>query len=723
MTSARRVARSQPAIEHEQRRRARAASSLRRTRGARHRRLAGGHARGTPVRALPGAGAPRPAPRVPGGAPCSRADSSWRRRCSACRSGRCHPGRAADLVVCDYVPPTPLTAGNLAAHLIAGVQPSMISRRHGGRPVGLPGRRPGEHRRRRGVLPGAAAGRGALEAHAWLNSCPCRCGLLLRRAYHEFRRRRAIFDLPERKFRRAPNSAGPALDLSVRVRRHACRQSHRAGGRAAHAARAEHRPGVAGRRAHLRAQDRPGQRPADAVAPVHRHGHRRLQHRVVAGIAARGVAARVRQGVDAHRDPGAAACSNGSGLGIRDSGLAVQRTTVRLRHQCRVRPRRHPQPAVVHWLESMRDASAIVDEPAPRDPGRVLASSGTYPFRTAWPAGITLSTFHGTPAAEIERIGEFLIGELGFHTVIKLNPPMLGRDRVEHILHGVLGYADVAVNPEVYDRELPFDDAVGIVRRLQALAARRGLTVGVKCGNTLEVLNTGTFLKERVQYLSGQPLHALHAALAHCAGARRSAPACRSRSPPAWTRTTSPTASRPASSRSRPARTCSARAGTAGSRATSSTSRPGCTPPARGRSRSSSSGRRGWRPPAGRTMTRRAGRCSSTRGRSSTAPWPASGTGRPRTGSRPGSSARVSGCGTACPAPSASRRARTTRSSRSRSSRSSASVPVIEVEGGGWREVDRRLYRALKPTQIAIFADACNECGNCDVFCPEDGGP
>ena len=51
-------------------------------------------------------------------------------------------------------------------------------------------------------------------------------------------------------------------------------------------------------------------------------------------------------------------------------------------------------------------------------------------------------------------------------------------------------------------------------------------------------------------------------------------------------------------------------------------------------------------------------------------------------------------------------------------------VPVIEVDGEArWREADRRLYRAVKPTQIAIFADACNDCGNCDVFCPEDGGP
>jgi len=39
--------------------------------------------------------------------------------------------------------------------------------------------------------------------------------VLLRRAHHEFRRRRAIFDLPERKFRRPANPSGPALDLSV----------------------------------------------------------------------------------------------------------------------------------------------------------------------------------------------------------------------------------------------------------------------------------------------------------------------------------------------------------------------------------------------------------------------------------------------------------------------------------------------------------------------------
>jgi len=42
--------------------------------------------------------------------------------------GTLEPGSAADLIVADYVSPTPVTAGNLAAHLVAGLQPAMFRR-------------------------------------------------------------------------------------------------------------------------------------------------------------------------------------------------------------------------------------------------------------------------------------------------------------------------------------------------------------------------------------------------------------------------------------------------------------------------------------------------------------------------------------------------------------------------------------------------------------------
>jgi cytosine/adenosine deaminase-related metal-dependent hydrolase len=41
--------------------------------------------------------------------------------------GRLSPGSAADLIVCDYVPPTPLTPSTLAAHLLSGIRPHLFS--------------------------------------------------------------------------------------------------------------------------------------------------------------------------------------------------------------------------------------------------------------------------------------------------------------------------------------------------------------------------------------------------------------------------------------------------------------------------------------------------------------------------------------------------------------------------------------------------------------------
>jgi putative selenate reductase len=41
----------------------------------------------------------------------------------------------------------------------------------------------------------------------------------------------------------------------------------------------------------------------------------------------------------------------------------------------------------------------------------------------------------------------------------------------------------------------------------------------------------------------------------------------------------------------------------------------------------------------------------------------------------------------------------------------------------GWRSEPAGALVIARHRQLGNFADACNECGNCDVFCPEDGGP
>jgi putative selenate reductase len=53
-------------------------------------------------------------------------------------------------------------------------------------------------------------------------------------------------------------------------------------------------------------------------------------------------------------------------------------------------------------------------------------------------------------------------------------------------------------------------------------------------------------------------------------------------------------------------------------------------------------------------------------------------------------------------------------------------IPVVKLRAlpeGGFAREEAPPLRLEKKHQIATFADLCNECGNCDVFCPEDGGP
>jgi putative selenate reductase len=161
----------------------------------------------------------------------------------------------------------------------------------------------------------------------------------------------------------------------------------------------------------------------------------------------------------------------------------------------------------IQWfLDQIREPGTIVDEFRAKIPKRC-----DLPFDSPVSNSVTLSTFHGCPANEIEKICEFLLSERDVNVIVKMNPPMLGRDRLEHLLHEVLRYNELVVNPAAYESGLRFDEAVDLVSRLTALAHQRGLHFGCKFSNTLEVLNHKKVFsaENKVQYLSGQPLHVI----------------------------------------------------------------------------------------------------------------------------------------------------------------------------------------------------------------------
>ena len=160
------------------------------------------------------------------------------------------------------------------------------------------------------------------------------------------------------------------------------------------------------------------------------------------------------------------------------------------------------------FVESCQNASAMVDKLRAEIPEE-FAQFKNVPFQTDICKSITLSTFHGCPKDEIERICEFLLKELNVHTIIKLNPTQLDRPYLEHLLHDKMGFQHLTVNPKAWETTLSLDEAVGIVERLEPIAKSRGLNVGVKFSNTLEVLNHDSYFSDEVMYMSGPPLHVI----------------------------------------------------------------------------------------------------------------------------------------------------------------------------------------------------------------------
>ncbi len=137
------------------------------------------------------------------------------------------------------------------------------------------------------------------------------------------------------------------------------------------------------------------------------------------------------------------------------------------------------------------------------------------PYPTRISDTLTLSTFHGCPPEEIERIAAFLLEEIGLHVVIKLNPTLLGRDELYGMLHDRLGYTELIVPETAFDTDASWDAVAGFVDRLDRLAAKLGRGFGVKFSNTLVVHNHKHFFpaSEQQMYLSGAPLHPLAIAL------------------------------------------------------------------------------------------------------------------------------------------------------------------------------------------------------------------
>lgn len=118
---------------------------------------------------------------------------------------------------------------------------------------------------------------------------------------------------------------------------------------------------------------------------------------------------------------------------------------------------------------------------------------------------VTLSTLHGCPPDEIERIATYLITEKGLNTFVKCNPTILGYEDARAILDKA-GFDYVAFDDHHFKEDLQWADAVAMFRRLMALADSKGLEFGVKLSNTFPVDVTRSELPSEEMYMSGRSL-------------------------------------------------------------------------------------------------------------------------------------------------------------------------------------------------------------------------
>ena len=168
-------------------------------------------------------------------------------------------------------------------------------------------------------------------------------------------------------------------------------------------------------------------------------------------------------------------------------------------------------PKIDKYLNEMLDAShtpifqeciAVLKEMFPQESAYI----DTIPARVS--DSVTVSTLHGCPPDEIERIASYLITEKHLHTFVKCNPTILGYQSARDILDS-MGYDYIAFGEKHFNEDLQYSDAIPMFRRLLKLAGENGLEFGLKLSNTFPVDVKRNELPSEEMYMAGKSLFPL----------------------------------------------------------------------------------------------------------------------------------------------------------------------------------------------------------------------
>ena len=118
---------------------------------------------------------------------------------------------------------------------------------------------------------------------------------------------------------------------------------------------------------------------------------------------------------------------------------------------------------------------------------------------------VTISTMHGCPPSETEKIALYLLEQKRLNLLLKCNPTLIGFDDARRALDG-LGFGYMRFEREAFDHDLQYADAIPMLRRIQNRAGELGLYFGVKLTNTFALKADRGELPDENIYMSGRAL-------------------------------------------------------------------------------------------------------------------------------------------------------------------------------------------------------------------------
>jgi len=162
------------------------------------------------------------------------------------------------------------------------------------------------------------------------------------------------------------------------------------------------------------------------------------------------------------------------------------------------------------FIEAMRDASGVVDS-LRREIPTDYKWYRDIDFKTRLVTSATLTVGPGPSPDALESVLVHLLEEKRLHCFVKFSPTLLGHDDSLRLLHTELGYSNLALHSESFANHLLWEDAVPMMDRVGDKAAAEGRIVGAKFAGGMPVQNRNMSLspKRSDADLTGPPLHLL----------------------------------------------------------------------------------------------------------------------------------------------------------------------------------------------------------------------